>query len=133
MKTSLPVIVLSLFGLLALTIGMRGLISPASLAASLGYALSGVDGLNEVRAQYGGFFVAVATVCALAIFRPGWREPALVVLVVTFGGILLGRIASVAIDGGFGSYGSVIKSLFVVDLVGLLAAASALVVQRGRA
>ncbi len=127
MRTTFPIFVLSVFGLLALTISLRGLLAPASLGASLGYELSGVDGLNEVRAQYGGFFFAVAAVCALGVLRTGLREAALVVLVVVFGGVFLGRMASLAIDGGFGGYGPVIQILFAVDLIGLLAAGSALI------
>jgi hypothetical protein len=131
MRKAIPIIVLSTFGLLALAISLRGLFAPASLGASLGYMLVGTDGLNEVRAQYGGFFLAIATLCGLAVLRSRWREPALVLLAVTFGGILFGRITSIAIDGGVSAYGPVIHALVLIDLIGMLAAGAALALSRG--
>jgi hypothetical protein len=130
MRKTIPIIVLSTFGLLALAVGLRGLLAPTSLSASLGYTLVGADGLNEVRAQYGGFFLAIATLCGLAVLRSRWRELALVLLAVTFGGILFGRITSIAIDGGLSAYSPVIQALVLVDLIGVLAAGSALALAR---
>jgi hypothetical protein len=50
----------------------------------------------------------------------------LLLLAGTFGGILSGRIISAVIDGGVGGYSPVIRSLYVVDLAGFLAAGAML-------
>lgn len=119
-------IVLALSGLLSLLIGLRALLSPAALGAALGFEVSGADALNEVRAQYGGFFLAVALCAALALFGVLSRSSALVVLAVTFGGLLAGRLIGLIFDGGFAAYGPTIRALFLVDAIGLAAALFAL-------
>jgi Domain of unknown function (DUF4345) len=123
-------IVLAVAGLFSLAIAARGLLAPALLGSSLGYGLPGADALNEVRAQYGGYFLAVAIACALAVFRVVPRPAALLLLTVTFGGVLFGRLVSLFLDGGFGVYGPTIQLLYVVDAVGLVAAAIALAGER---
>lgn len=118
--------VLTFAGLLALAIGFRAMLAPEALGAAIGYGLPGPDALNEVRAQYGGFFLAVALVCGLALFGVAPKSAALILLAATFGGILLGRLVSTGLDGGFAAYGATIKALFVVDFVGAAAAIWAL-------
>jgi hypothetical protein len=128
-----PVIVLALAGLLSIVIGVRGLLAPEELGVALGYALPGADALNEVRAQYGGLFLTVGTICELAIFRVVPRQAALMLLATVFGGILFGRIFSLLADGGFAVYGRTIQLLYAVDLIGLVAALAALVAERALA
>ena len=118
--------VLTFAGLLALAIGVRAMLAPEALGAAIGYGLPGPDALNEVRAQYGGFFLAIALVCGLALFGVAPKSAALTLLIATFGGIFFGRIVAAGIDGGIGAYGPTIKALFVVDLVGAAAATWAL-------
>lgn len=118
--------VLGLSGLLSILIAARALLAPAALSAALGYGVPGADALNEIRAQYGGFFLAIAIACGLGVFRVIPTQSALVVLIVTFGGILAGRLIDLAISGGFTSYGPTIRALFVVDAIGLAAAIWAL-------
>lgn len=118
--------VLAVSGLVALAIAARALAMPAALGTGLGFGVGGADALNEIRGQYGGFFLAVALACGLALFRVIPRQAALIVLAVTFGGILLGRLVSVAVDGGFGAYSPTIRALYVVDAIGLAASLWAL-------
>jgi hypothetical protein len=92
---------------------------PVWFGASIGFSIPGADGLNEVRAQYGGFFLAAAVVNAFAIADARARGASYVVNVVIFGGLLLGRLVSLGLDGGPGGYGRMIRSLFFIDATGL--------------
>ncbi len=102
--------------------------APGRFGRRLGLTADGASGLNEIRAQYGGFFLAVAAVGALALAGVVPHLPALVVNAVVFGGLIAGRLVSLALDGGFGGYGQTIRALFVIDSVGFAAAAVALAV-----
>jgi hypothetical protein len=127
-----------LFGTIVLVVG--GLFSllttwssgsaPRAFAARLGLAVVDAGGVNEIRAQYAGFFFAAALACSAAL--AGWlpRQAAFVVLAVIFGGLLAGRVASLAIDGGLAGYGPTIRALHVIDAMGLCLAVVALVVDR---
>lgn len=125
-SNTLSTTVLAVSGLIALAIALRALLMPGALGAGLGFGVGGADALNEIRGQYGGFFLAVGLACALAIFRVIPRQAALIVLAVTFGGILFGRLVSLGIDGGFSAYSPTIRALYVVDALGLAAALWAL-------
>jgi hypothetical protein len=119
-------ITLAFAGLLSFAIALRALLAPHALATGLGLGIGTHDGCNEVRAQYGGFYLAVAVTCALGIAGMVPHTSALLLLAVTFGGILLGRIISAILDGGIGGYGPTIRALYIVDLVGFVAAVLAL-------
>jgi hypothetical protein len=123
---NLSTTILTLSGLLALAIGVRGLLAPGALGAGLGFGIPGVDALNEVRAQYGGFFLTVAVVSGLAVFNLIPRQAALILLAATFGGVLLGRLFSLTVDAGLGGFSPTIRALYVIDAVGLSAALWAL-------
>lgn len=74
--------------------------APAKFAGQLGLSISNAGGDNEIRAQYSGFFFAIALACIASL--AGWlpRQCSLLILVVVFGGLLTGRIASLFINGG---------------------------------
>jgi hypothetical protein len=91
---------------------------PRQFAQPLGFTIGGLDGLNEIRAQYGGFFLAAALVNALSLFGVLPRQTGFVVNCSIFGGLIAGRVASLAVDGGINGYGGVIRALFFVDAVG---------------
>ncbi len=122
--------VLTVFGLLSLVIAYRAFAAPELFAGKLGFELPGGSGLNEVRAQYGGFFLAIALACVLSLFGALPRSTGLVVLALVFGGILFGRIVSLGVDGGMAGYSPVIRVLYLVDAIGLLAAIGALLTER---
>lgn len=123
LTTSTAVIAAS--GVLSLAIAARAIIAPKALGAALGFAVSASDATNEIRAQYGGFFLAIAVVCGLAVLGLVPATAALLVLFVTFGGVLAGRLIDFALKGGRASYGGTIKALFLVDAVGLAGVALA--------
>jgi hypothetical protein len=97
--------------------------APAHFAARLGLSLTGPGGVNEIRSQYAGFFLAAALLCVLAILSIVPGTSALTALLVIFGGLALGRVASLILNGGLDGFGPVIAALQVIDIAGFAAAA----------
>jgi hypothetical protein len=116
-------VVSTLFCLLTAVSSFAG---PKAFGQRLGLAIASADGFNEIRAQYGGFFLAVTLVGAAALAGMIRIEWALFVNLVVFGGLICGRLASLFVDGGITGYGQFIRSLFLVDSLGFVAAALAL-------
>jgi hypothetical protein len=107
---------------------------PVGFAARLGLDVVNAGGVNEVRSQYAGFFLAVALVCAtsLAGFLP--RQAAFVIMAAVFGGLLAGRLGSLALNAGTAGYGPTILALYLIDGVGFALAVASLVLDHpGRA
>jgi hypothetical protein len=107
---------------------------PEDFASKLGLEVVNAGGINEVRAQYSGFFLAVALVCLASLL--GWitRQTSFVVVGAVFGGLLAGRLVSLALNGGVFGYGPTIIALYAIDFVGLaLAIASFILDNPGKA
>ena len=79
--------------------------------------MADLDGLNEIRAQYGGFFLAAGLVNGLALLGILPRQASFIVDAVVFGGLIT-RIAGLAIQGGMNGHGGTIRALFNVDVSG---------------
>jgi hypothetical protein len=108
--------------------------APEGFAGKLGLAIVNAGGLNEVRAQYSGFFLAVAIVCMASLAGLISRQASFVVMAAVYGGLLAGRLASLALNAGVAGYGPTILALYVIDASGLaLAVASLVLDQEGRA
>lgn len=99
---------------------LYALARPAQFAKPLGLALPGADGLNEIRARYGGFFLISGLAVAAALIGQVPREWGLVVLVVTFGGLICGRLLALIAERSFVRYGTTIRALFLIDSWGFL-------------
>jgi hypothetical protein len=97
----------------------------AQFAGRLGYGLISRDGFNEIRAQYGGFFLAMCVVNLLAMFRKVPLNAALLANATTFGGLFAGRLLSLGLDGGLGAYGPVIRALYFIDGTGFVVSIAA--------
>jgi hypothetical protein len=121
---------LSVSGLFTLLTSWSSFTDPAGFGKRVGLLVGGVDGLNEIRAQYGGFFLAVAAVDALALSGIIDRRTGYVVNAAVFGGLILGRLASLMIDRGYQNYGGMISALFFIDSVGCALALAALFLDR---
>jgi len=93
---------------------------PRQFGQNLGFTIGGLDGLNEIRAQYGGFFLAAALINALALLGVFSHQTSFVVNAVVFGGLITGRMASLALDGGVTGYGGSIRALFFIDAAGFV-------------
>ena len=127
--TLFPTIVLAFGVLFAGYTAWIGLSAPRGFASRLGLTTVGRDGLNEVRAQYGGFFLAVAVVGALALAGLLPRLAGLVLYAAVFGGLIFGRLASLGLDRGAGPHNPTIRALFVIDSVGFAASLAALALE----
>jgi hypothetical protein len=119
--------VAALFGLY--TAWLSG-VAPARFAEQLGLTIANAGGLNEIRAQYAGFFLAIAAVCAVSLIGVLPRQAGFVVLVVVFGGLLGGRLVSLALNGGFAGFGPTIRALYAIDALGLALSVTAMAVDR---
>ena len=87
-----------------LMVGIGHLVIPLTMLAPMNIQLGGVNGFNEIRANYGGmhslmgvFFLSGALVTKL-------RETALMTLAIFTTGLVLGRMVSIAIDGLPGTF-----------------------------
>ncbi len=126
------VLVTGLLGFAALgglAFGAVTVLRPAVVAGLLGLVPQAPSGLNEMRAQYGGFFFFCGALAASAV--AGWTPAAwtLVLLLVTFGGLTAGRLISLALDLGAGRYNPTIRALYFFDAGMALSAAAALSIE----
>ena len=118
--------VLGIGSLFFIGTGLNAFATPKQFAARLGLALPGADGANEIRAQYGGFFLIAGLFVGAALLGRLPREWGLVVMAVSFGGLIAGRLVSLALDRSFAGYGPTIRALFVIDSCGFLASLAVL-------
>jgi hypothetical protein len=114
-------------GATALWAGLR----PAGFARGLGLSIANSGGLNEVRAQYAGFFLACAVVCVAALAGSVPRPAAFLLLVTVFAGLIGGRVVSLALNRGTSGYPAMIVALYGIDSVGLILSTIALKWSRG--
>jgi hypothetical protein len=105
---------------------------PEDFARRLGLKIADADGFNEIRAQYSGFFLAVAGVCTASLIGLISRPATFMVLGVVFGGLIAGRLASLLIDRSRGRYGATIRALHAIDAIGFVLAIIALIGDNGR-
>jgi hypothetical protein len=123
------VFVMGVLGIVAFFFAATGLFAlarPRAFGGSLGLVLDGASGANEVRAKYGGFFLLTGLLAAAALAGLSPRPWALIAIVVVFGGLIFGRLISLALDGGFKQYRGAIPALFVIDSCGFVLALLAL-------
>ena len=106
---------------------------PEGFARRLGLTISDAGGINEIRAQYAGFFLAIAIVCGLSLGAVLPRQLSFVALSAIFGGLLFGRLVSGFMNGGFSGYSGTIRSLYVIDALGFVLALTALAYDNPRA
>lgn len=104
--------------------------APTQFARALGLSVVDAGGLNEVRAQYAGFFLFAAGLCCAALIWKSLRQSAFAMMIVIFGGLFFGRLVSLGLDGGLSGYGPLIRSLYLIDAIGLALAVTALMLDR---
>ncbi len=117
-STVLQKIVLIVGIVAGLYIAMRATLSPAAMMANLDITLNSISALNEVRGQYGGFFLAFSLVLGMSLFGKLSTKVGLIVFLMTIGGVLFGRLLSLVLDGfAFGSYTPAIQGFMLIDLI----------------
>jgi uncharacterized membrane protein YkvI len=101
--------------------------NPERFGEQIGLRVIGPGGVNEIRAQYAGFFLAVAVVCVASLAGALPRRTAFITLAAVFGGLIVGRLVSLGLNGGVGGYEPTIRALFPIDAIGLALAVVAAV------
>ena len=91
--------VLVFFGLSFGAFGAWALVAPQSLATLLNFELATAGAVTELRAFYGGLEIALCALMLAAVAKPELVRPALVGLIVVAGGIAVGRMVGLVLDG----------------------------------
>lgn len=87
-------------GLIFVGVGLRALLKPVeAVAAPFGLQTDGVDGLNHLRSSSGGVTIVAGLVAICTLFSAVLVLPALILLNVLLGGLFLGRLYSLLVDG----------------------------------
>jgi hypothetical protein len=100
-------------------------VNPERFGEQLGLRIINAGGVNEIMAQYAGFFLAAAGVCVAALAGRLPRSVAFVTLAAIFGGLIVGRLVSLVLNGGLSGYGPTIQALYVIDAIGFALAIAA--------
>lgn len=79
--------------------GVGFLIAQQALASRLDITLGSASALADFRAMYAGLCLAVATIFILGLRFAQWRRQAVVLATLGAGGLAVGRLTSIAIDG----------------------------------
>lgn len=105
-------------GLIFALVGFYTLVDPvAALTATLGVHLEGINSYNQMRGTAGGVTAAIGAFLIYSASQPKLRLSALRMVCVVLGGLELGRIASIVIDG---APGKLIWIYMAVEVFGLL-------------
>ncbi|MFB4370752.1 MULTISPECIES: DUF4345 domain-containing protein [unclassified Pseudomonas] len=117
----MPVVRLFLVVQLLLLAGFGGAycLWPQEMGAVSGMLLMESSAVTDVRAQYGALPLGLAVFLALALWRPELTRPALVLLLVLYASLALGRIAGLWLDGGAQQTFNLWAILFEVVSAGL--------------
>ena len=130
MKSAFGTLFLYAAGVFSLLTTLSSVANPVNFGRRLGLLVGVPDGFNEIRAQYGGFFFAVAVVNALVLAKILPRNTGYVIDAALFGGLFLGRLISLFLDGGFSHYGATIGSLFFIDGIAFALSLTSLLLER---
>lgn len=90
-------------GLIFLIVGIRALLKPVE-AVAIPYSLTGnnVDARNYLRSGAGGVAIAAGALMMASAFIPTLTLSGAMVSVVILGGLVFGRLVSLALDGNPG-------------------------------
>jgi hypothetical protein len=125
MARNFGAVVLAVMAIFFLLTTISAGLNPGRFGEQLGLRIINAGGVNEIMAQYAGFFLAAAGVCIAAL--AGWlpRRAAFVTSAAVFGGLIAGRLVSLVLNGGFSGYGPTIQALYVIDAIGFALAIAA--------
>jgi hypothetical protein len=83
--------ILAISALVFIGYGLVSLISPAIPAGYAGLIISNADGYAEMAAMYGGLQTGFGLFCVMALMKPDYYRPALMLLVFVLGPLALAR------------------------------------------
>ncbi|MDI1302622.1 MAG: DUF4345 domain-containing protein [bacterium] len=90
---------LLLCGVAFALIGLNTFLNPLGAMAPVGLNINTVSALNELRATYGGMQVGIGLLLLSGFHVPALTRPALLAQLLIVGGLALGRVVSITIDG----------------------------------
>lgn len=105
--------------------GVYGLVAPAALVRPFGMDAATADARTEVRAVYGGFGVAVASLLVWAALGGEDRDGVVLAVGVALGGMALGRLVARCVERPSGFYPSWLYFWVEAAGAGLLVVAGA--------
>ncbi|MBL4789522.1 MAG: DUF4345 family protein [Kordiimonadaceae bacterium] len=119
-------ILLTVFGVFFVYTGAYSMVAPERFARMLSLETLKRSGEIEIRAQYGGFFLAAGLSQFLAL--AGYMElaTALIISLVIFGGLIAGRLIALMLPGTDARISSSIRALYAIDAIGTVGAGAAL-------
>lgn len=97
--TRLTQLFLLLSGLGFILIGVNTFRDPVAAMAGVELGVQSINALNEVRANYGGMQMGIGLLLVSAALMTWLTRPALLALSLVTGGLVIGRLMSVMIDG----------------------------------
>ena len=112
-------IFLILVGAIFVGLGTYNLVLPVAGISIFEIALVEVSSLNEIRANYGGMHLFLGMFFLYGALANRFRDAALLVVAVFTGGLVLGRLASLMLDG---SPNEAIWALLILEPVACLVA-----------
>lgn len=114
-------LIFAIFGLFFLYTGIISFRNPIGFARSLSLETVGWSGQVEIKAQYGGFFIAAALSQLAALIGTLNPEAALVVALIIFGGLIAGRLGALVVSPQDETLTPTIKGLYYIDGAGAAA------------
>jgi len=120
---------LSIVGAVFLGLGTINLFFPAAGMAGFEIQITSVSALNEIRANYGGMHFALGLLFLSGAFLGALKVPALLVVALFTGGLVVGRALGLALDG---IPNLVVLGLFALEALGCVVA-TVLYLRAGRA
>ncbi len=126
MRRGIEIAVLGLSGLAILATGVTGLTNPQALFTPLDLQIEGVSARNEIRAAYGGMHIGIGILLLVGAWRPAFSRSALWVGLAFMGGLTLGRLVSLFVDGAPGAF---VFQLWVPEAIAAVATAALLFTQ----
>jgi hypothetical protein len=103
--------------------GLGFLLAPSWFAARVDIALDSPTAFADARAVMGGLELAIAVMLAACALRARWQSAGLALQLAALGGMIAGRLVSLARDGAPGAFGWL---LFAIEVLLFAAGCAAL-------
>lgn len=110
-------ILTGLIGVALIAFGFYALVATSAVTDMTALAPKGAAGLNEARAIYAGSFWAMGGLILYGLGMPRFRQPLLLAIGVIFGGFVVARFVSIAMDGYDPMLAAAIGSEIVAALI----------------